>query len=391
MIPKRDEMIEAEKKSLQKLRSDITTEKDNLNKQINNFEADKAQSLKSIELERDLNLKSIKNSIESLNRLKMELKQKEEVFSRSFLEGRNWLIDLISEAKTARDLQYVSYLNNKKRPAPSTAKEIKDLIKNKNKKLIKKNKSLEYQVKTYHEYFPLLEEYEDAILDEVINFKEDLSDQDNTLKYLTTDEYKKLPEDKKNQLALDRYTNNQKNNVQIGLFYERYIGYLFEQAGWNVNYQGALAGRLDRGIDLVCTKGDIVKLVQCKCWSKNKKIYEKYIFQLFGVLQYSIYSNNFGVNKTVNAELIITNNLGDFAEHMAELLNIEVKQLPLKKDYPKIKCTTSVNGEKLYHLPMDQQYDKILMNSTTDRFYAHTVKEATSKGHRRAFRYQFDK
>lgn len=378
MQSKKDQVIEAEKRSLQALRDQTYQSQNSLNESMKRFEAEKTQTFNAIEVAK-----------KELQQKEIDVQNKNEIFARSFLEGRKWLIDMMAEAETKKDLQYVSYLNNKKNPAPSTAKQVEALIKNKNKQLIKECKALEYQIKTYHEYFPLLEEYEEAILDEVINFNEELADQDRTLKYLTTEEYKDLPIDERNQLALDRYTERSKNNAEIGLFYERYIGYLYEQKGWEVIYQGALAGRLDRGVDLICKKGNIVKLVQCKCWAKNKKIYEKYIFQLFGVLQSSIYTNEFGPNKIIEAELVITNSLDSFAEYMAKILGISVKQQRLEKDYPKIKCTTSSEGEKIFHLPMDQQYDKIIMNGKKDRFYAHTIKEAVSKGHRRAFRYQF--
>jgi hypothetical protein len=43
--------------------------------------------------------------------------------------------------------------------------------------------------------------------------------------------------------------------------------------------------------------------------------------------------------------------------------------------------------EKIYHLPFDQQYDKTIIIKNSGEFYAKDVKEAVSKGFRRAFRY----
>ena len=49
-----------------------------------------------------------------------------------------------------------------------------------------------------------------------------------------------------------------------------------------------------------------------------------------------------------------------------------------------IKCNVNDNGEKIYHLPFDPYYDKVKIKTERGEFYAHTVKEATEKGFRRA-------
>lgn len=51
----------------------------------------------------------------------------------------------------------------------------------------------------------------------------------------------------RNQLALDRYLRSRKNPWQLGRDYERYVGYLREQDGWNVNYQRIFRGFEDLG------------------------------------------------------------------------------------------------------------------------------------------------
>ena len=54
-------------------------------------------------------------------------------------------------------------------------------------------------------------------------------------------------------------------------------------------------------------------------------------------------------------------------------------------EYPMIKCNIN-NGEKIYHLPFDQQYHRAMIKNEGE-FYAMTVKEATEKGFRRAMRH----
>ena len=52
-----------------------------------------------------------------------------------------------------------------------------------------------------------------------------------------------------------------------------------------------------------------------------------------------------------------------------------------------IKCNINTNTEeRIYHLPFDQQYDKIKIDKPGE-FYAMTVKEAEEKGFRRAKRW----
>jgi hypothetical protein len=53
-----------------------------------------------------------------------------------------------------------------------------------------------------------------------------------------------------------------------------------------------------------------------------------------------------------------------------------------------IKCNINqTTGEKIYHLPFDQQYDRTRIIISKGECYASTVSEAESKGFRRAFRF----
>ena len=77
------------------------------------------------------------------------------------------------------------------------------------------------------------------------------------------------------------------------------------------------------------------------------------------------------------------------AKKVTKALHIRLDTLKIKKDYPMIKCNINPQTkEKIYHLPFDQQYDKIIIGNNSGEFYASTVKEAVKKGFRRAFRYR---
>ena len=64
-----------------------------------------------------------------------------------------------------------------------------------------------------------------------------------------------------------------------------------------------------------------------------------------------------------------------------------IDDCPLRR-YPIIKCNVSLrDGEKIYHLPFDQQYDRTLIEYK-DECYVETVAEAEALGFRRAFRWR---
>jgi hypothetical protein len=113
--------------------------------------------------------------------------------------------------------------------------------------------------------------------------QEDVDDEDDIIRrFVPADQYAKLSEAQRSDLALKRWRESRKSNWQIGRDYERAIGYEFEGAGYVVEYFGAVKGLEDLGRDLIAMKDDITYLIQCKYWSQRKEIHEKHIFQLIG-------------------------------------------------------------------------------------------------------------
>jgi hypothetical protein len=225
---------------------------------------------------------------------------------------------------------------------------------------------------------------------------------DPTRNFMSKEEYLSLSTTDRNQLALDRYISNKKSNWQIGREFERFAGYCFEQDGYDVVYHGAVEGFEDLGRDLIATKDKEVLVVQCKFWSTHKKIHEKHIYQLYGTFCDYVISNNLGRDSTQNelfGERAAFNNstplflttakLSDRAIEAARLLGVKYELAPMEKwKYPRIKCNISKRtGEKIYHLPFDQQYDRIKIEPQDGEFYAMTCKEAEDRGFRRAWRW----
>lgn len=212
-------------------------------------------------------------------------------------------------------------------------------------------------------------------------------DEDPVRLYLSDDEWYSLSEDERNQRALDNYVkSHSKSKWQIGRDYELYIGYMYERKGYEVEYYGANKGLEDLGRDLICTgMGKKTLIIQCKYWSKDKTIHEKHIFQLFATTVSYCIDNNLKIEDV--SPLFITDTiLSETAKSVAKQLNVTFVE---KKDmgvFPRIKCNNGVEG-KIYHLPMDQQYDKVKLIHKGDK-KVFTVKQAVDDGYRRAYKWK---
>jgi hypothetical protein len=326
-------------------------------------------------------------------RIQALLDERDRTFRESFGKGRLWLAEFIADARKAFDDQLEVHLRHKKHPARKSADVVKEIAREK-REIQKQVKFLEYQLRSYEEYFPQLEEYRDLILDERVPLSagadnlEELEAADPTEKFLSREEWEKLTVQARNQLALDRYLARPKSDWEIGRLYERYLGYLRETNGWVVTYHGALRGFEDLGRDLICVKDKRVEIVQAKCWSRSKVIHEKHVFQLFGT---TIRYRHASPGVPVTAVLATTTSLSGVAAEAAKILNIRVDTILLLPSYPMIKCNINPGtGERIYHLPFDQQYDRTQICGPGE-CYVETVKEAEKRGFRRAWRYSGDR
>ena len=95
-------------------------------------------------------------------------------------------------------------------------------------------------------------------------------------------------------------------------------------------------------------------------------------------------------NPNSHAEGVIytSSKLSDEAKRFAEYLKINVIENELLRDYPMIKCNLGKSGEKIYHLPFDQQYDKIIISGKKQSCYVSSAVEAERLGYRRAYRWK---
>jgi hypothetical protein len=310
------------------------------------------------------------------------LKERTENFP---LIGRVWqhLIE-VTEDERAKALKY------KARPALKAAEEVQKVGREK-RELAKELVHWRYKAQNYEAIYPWLEEelkedIEDQVDSDVyFSVYTDQEREDPVAQFINPEDYRKLSVADRNQLALDRYwQRGKKTKWMIGKMYERYIGYIYEKDGWQVEYFGIHKRFEDLGRDIVATKGNDIHIVQCKNWSKFKTIYENHIFQLFGT-SYSVHKENPG--KRVTPVFYASTVLSETANEFARRLGIVVHQNYKFSEYPCIKCNTTPKGEKIYHLPFDQQYDHVKITPGTKKFYAKTVAEAEAAGFRRAFRW----
>lgn len=299
------------------------------------------------------------------------------------------LIGAIDEYREAKDELMAEYLRIKKHPAVKASEMLREQaqLRRQAERNAKQTKGI---IEYYENIAPFLLDFKDELFDEARETEQPFTDEereDPATDYLTIEEYRKLPSAVRNQQALDRFWKRPKSKWLLGRMYERYIGYLYEQEGYAVDYVGIFRGYEDLGRDLICHKPDEVVVIQCKNWSQFKTIYEKHIFQFFGtVFQYR--DENKG--KNVSAIFYTTTVVSDLARRFAKELGIELKEkCKFDKTYPSIKCNISrIDGTKIYHLPFDQQYDNVKVEPGRREFYCATVKEAEDAGFRRAFRYK---
>ena len=355
-----------------------------------------------------------KYRIEQLNQeIKKAENKLENISDRYYSRVAFARVNLSKECSTPEVLQKISYawanykfllwekavdaLEMKSRPiSGETAAEFRQRLSKYKSEIYSKYKEYQYKYDYLISLFPEIQEYIDGNV--VQNAVEDVSAEyeDRREKYLSKEEWSQLSETEKTQLALDRYNERRKRtNAQVGRDYEEYIAYLFRKQlrGCEVIMFGEQRGLSDLGRDLIVRYKDKAYIVQCKRWSVDKEIKEKHIMQLFGTtIEYCLDVKKKGIHpweivgKTIIPVFVTTAQLSETARRFAEKLSVTVAIEP-NGDYPQIKCNVGREGEKIYHLPFDQQYNKVIIEPEKGEFMAWTVEEAEQRGFRRAKKY----
>lgn len=295
------------------------------------------------------------------------------------------IIDAYINACFILDEKLAKYYLKKQRPNQKAAEDVRNLRKE-NKAYLQRIMELEYLIS---ERWP-----EDVDTSEKEEFECLDDDEDRVKAFISPSDFA-LSESERNQKALNNYLRKKHSKSHVGKMYERYIGYLYEREGYEVEYRGIELGLMDGGIDLVCKRKGETVVVQCKNWSGTKTIHENFICQLYGASRFFDKMHTQWVNKNgtlfevewkAKPVFVTSTNLDEQAMKVANSLGIKVNTITLDKTYPIIKCNINSNGEKIYHLPIDQMYDKTKIYKA-DECWAYTVEEAVNKGFRRAKRH----
>lgn len=282
--------------------------------------------------------------------------------------------------------QEANYLRHKKHPAKTAAQVMRD----KGREMAELRRQLklaEYITALYEWHFPWLGELRDveAELDYVTSGPDADDRDDPAARYLSTEEYTALSTAERNQRALDRYLRSRQTPWQLGRDYERYVGYLREQAGFAVTYHGILKGFEDLGRDVLAERDGTIEVIQCKRWAQHKTIHEKHVFQLYGTMVAAQIENP---GATVTGTFVTTTALSERARQFADVLGIHVNEKFPIADYPRIKCNIARRTDgRIYHLPFDQQYDQTVVEPHRGERYVQAVAEAEELGFRRAWRW----
>lgn len=331
----------------------------------------------------------------------LEIKEKDirRIVTDSELGNTKYLSEMIADYYSVIDKSIVDDLLSKPRPITiNRGKEFEKLIYGDLRHLRIAKKEFDYFYNEAISVYPELAEFSPyELLVEEKEIEEtyyDLTKEE--YKKLSKEEYEKLEPRERNQQRLDMWWTRRKSKPSIGRDYERYIGWLYEEKGFNVEYQGINEGKEDRGIDLICENKNQISLVQCKYWKEHVEIRENAVNQLYGT------STKFTKDKIKEAlfesyckpiKMIIftSSTLSETAKEFAKTLDVIAHEKIKLERYPIIKCNISTSGEKIYHLPFDQQYDNTKIEKNKGEFYAMTIQEAEEAGFRRAWRWFGDK
>lgn len=311
-----------------------------------------------------------------------------------------WLAQMIADAYEQVGQKLASDLLARARAAPTAAQKVR--IMGEELRTVKREERLHrYHIEYLTGCFPWLSEVmEDDAPDPIVetDLAQSQLNVDESRQWLNAEEWSRLPEAERCQLSLDRYNQTRMNRWKVGREYERYVGYLYETAGFTVEFHGAVKGFDDLGRDLIAKRGSEVHIVQCKNWATRRVIHDKHISHLFGTAveyyldnnQMQLFSDIRTIVEQAKPILYTTTNLSDKAKNFAKVLSVKVeyKNFPSLGSWPQIKCNINAkSGEWIFHLPFDQQYDRVSIGQVEGERYVATVHEAMNLGFRRAKRW----
>lgn len=217
-----------------------------LNDSIEKYQKLERSAEKNLSLETQRLLRDREDQLSSLVRALDSREKKLDSREKELERAKTELCDMLTTAqittpflaKQFSDFMYINdlldadYLENKPRPAFTAAEKVREIAKQK-RVLQEQCKLQQYQLNLYETAFPWLAEFKEISFEDFqqlasVDTAPD-SEYSSLKKWLSPQEYQSLPSTERLQLALERYTKRQKTNWQIGIEYERYVGYCYEK------------------------------------------------------------------------------------------------------------------------------------------------------------------
>jgi hypothetical protein len=149
-----------------------------------------------------------------------------------------WLASAFADLSVLTAERDAKFLESKKHPAKKAAEEVREHALRR-REAEKKFRILNYRTEYYETLFPWIVDY---VGDDVPDYAVDVSGSENEAaddpasNWLTKAEYERLSSAEKYQKALDNWAKRKKSNWEVGRDYERYVGYLYETMGYEVEF-----------------------------------------------------------------------------------------------------------------------------------------------------------
>ena len=170
--------------------------------------------------------------------------------------------------------------------------------------------------------------------------------------------------------------------ADYGRQYERYVGYLFEEKGFAVNYNGLSKGLEDGGIDLVARAPRKIRLVQCKRWRMPVNV--DVVSRLQGAVGRFIYEERRGKPAATRTSIrgVIATTGGIEAEALELAAHFGIYVMPRLKYamYPAIKAQRITSDGGRFLLPFTQGYDRMRLNQRAGDCFFASIREALANG-----------
>jgi hypothetical protein len=127
---------------------------------------------------------------------------------------------------------------------------------------------------------------------------------------------------------------NKLKNSDWGYVYEKYVGQILEDEGYDIIYNGLEKGMLDRGVDLIASQDNLLNFIQCRFTTKiiPKVSIEWILYTASNIL----FENYKKYNKKIYFTLIVNNVDKNFSKRITKNCRLNFTDMS-KVKYPMLQ------------------------------------------------------